>query len=164
MEGALRTYLELAFDSFLREKSKYSNDAAFLYYFLILEALSKQIIDEENPHKVQYIDGNSGKSCQGYKFQFRSNYTYLTDFKGNTWMSVPAGSNLISKNKRIPYNPKFENLISFAGLTNINPNHIVDLRNNFNHPNLIENKRIAYIQQSEVKDLLNICCELIKKI
>lgn len=161
--GAVKTYLELGFYSLITEKRNFSCDSAFMYYFLILEAISKQLIDEENPHKVSYIS-KFNESAIGYKFQFRGNYNFLKDYEGNEYMQVKIGEDLIVNTKRIPYNSKFHNLIAYAGASGIDPVSIVKLRNAFNHPNLIENKNIAIINQDETSKIFEVCVELIKKL
>jgi hypothetical protein len=79
-------------------------------------------------------------------------------------MQVAAGGDLISNNRRIPYNPKFHNLISYAGIEGIDPISIVDLRNKFNHPDLIENRRIAVIEKVHVKNIFEVCCKLLNNL
>lgn len=160
--GAIITYLELSFDSLHNESVQYPYDTAFVYYFLILEALSKQLIDEENPIKIEFIDGK-GNEKTGYNFQFRKNYDYLKDFTGNWFTRTNKGDQLITTQKRIPYNEKFHNLIGSVGVEGINPVHLVKLRNNFSHPDLIENRRIAEITKEDCKQLFEVCYRLIKQ-
>lgn len=161
--GAINTFLELGFESLLNEQNKFSYDSAFMYYFLILEAISKQLIDEDNPQKTNYIN-IKGESLEGFKFQFRSNYNFLKDYKGNKYMKVAPGEDLISKNTRIPYDPKFHNLISSAGIEGVDPIAIVDLRNKFNHPNLIENRRTAVIERENVNSIFEVCNRLLNNL
>lgn len=158
--GAINTFLELGFESLLNEHNKSSYDSAFMYYFLILEAISKQLIDEDTPHEIDYTNKH-GETKKGFKFQFRSNYSFLKDYRGNDYMQVAVGDDLISSNRRIPYNPKFHNLISFAGIEDVDPISIVDLRNSFNHPNLIENRRIAVIEREHVNRIFEVCYKLL---
>ena len=161
--GAISTFLQLGFDSLIDSNKRFSFDSAFMYYFLILEAISKQMINEDTPHQVNYTNKN-GVSKNGYKFQFRSNYDFLKDFEGNEYMQVAAGDDLISSNKRIPYNPKFHNLISLAGIHDINPITIVDLRNKFNHPNLIDQRVIAVIEKDDIDKIFEVCIKLLKNL
>jgi hypothetical protein len=161
--GAICTFLDLGFESLRNDQSKFSNDSAFMYYFLILEALSKQLIDEDTPHKIEYKN-KYGEKMKGFKFQFRSTYNFLKDYEGNDYMQVSAGGDLISNNTRIPYNPKFHNLISYAGIEGVDPISIVDLRNKFNHPNLIENKRIAVIEKLHVNKIFEVCFKLLNNL
>lgn len=160
--GGISSFLQLGFDSLINCNRRFPFDSAFIYYFLILEAISKQMIDEDTPHKTNYINKH-GESIKGYKFQFRSNYNFLKDFEGNEYMQVSAGDDLISNNKRIPYNPKFHNLISLAGVDDINPITIVDLRNKFNHPNLVDQKGIAVIKKENIIKIFEVCIILLKK-
>lgn len=161
--GAINIFLELGFESLLNEHNKFSYDSAFMYYFLILEALSKQLIDEDTPHEIDYTNIH-GETKKGFKFQFRSNYNFLKDYQGNDYMQVAVGSDLISSNRRIPYNPKFHNLISYAGIEGIDPISIVDLRNKFNHPDLIENRRIAVIEREHVNRIFEVCVRLLNNL
>jgi DNA-binding NarL/FixJ family response regulator len=161
--GAINTFLELGFESLLNEQNKFSYDSAFMYYFLILEALSKQLIDEDTPHEIDYTNIH-GETKKGFKFQFRSNYSFLTDFKGNRYMRVAIGDDLVSSNRRIPYNPKFHNLISFARIQGVDPISIVDLRNRFNHPDLIENRRIAVIEREHIDRIFDVCNKLLNNL
>ena len=161
--GAMATFLQLGFDSLITSNKRFPFDSAFMYYFLILEAISKQMINEDTPYKVNYTN-KRGESKIGYKFQFRSNYDFLKDFEGNEYMQVAAGDDLISSNKRIPYNPKFHNLISLAGTDDINPITIVDLRNKFNHPNLIDQKVIAVIEKDNIDKIFEVCTKLLKNL
>ena len=80
------------------------------------------------------------------------------------YMQVAVGDDLISSNKRIPYNPKFHNLISYTGTQGIDPVAIVDLRNEFNHPDLIENRRTAVIEKEHVDSIFEVCDNLINKL
>ena len=91
--GAINTFLELGFESLLNEHNKFSYDSAFMYYFLILEAISKQLIDEDTPMEVNYIN-KFGEPKKGFKFQFRSNYSFLKDYQGNDYMQVGVGDDL----------------------------------------------------------------------
>lgn len=150
--GAIRTYLELGFDSLVGEKSKFPYDTTFLYYFLILEASSKQLIDEDNPIK------NNGK----YKFQFRSNYNYLKYFNENT--NERTADKLKVQGSRIPYNQKFLNLIDSANIKDVDPFELVRLRNSFNHPDLVKNRRIAVIKKEDAKQIFEVCVKLIKNL
>lgn len=150
--GAIGTFLELGFDSLVSEKSKYPFDTSFMYYFLILEAASKQLIDEDNP-----IQDNGH-----YKFQFRSNYDYLKHFNETT--CERTGNVLKAKNRRIPYNQKFLNLIEFANIQEVDPFELVSLRNSFNHPNLVENRRIAVIEKEHLNKIFEVCNKLINKL
>lgn len=161
--GAINTLLELGFESLLNENNRYSYDSAFMYYFLILEALSKQLIDEDTPHGIDYTNIH-GETKKGFRFQFRSNYSFLKDYEGNNYMRVSVGDDLISSNRRIPYSPKFHNLISYAGVEDIDPLSIVDLRNKFNHPDLIENRRIAVIEREHVNKIFEICNRLLNNL
>jgi DNA-binding NarL/FixJ family response regulator len=161
--GAISTFLDLGFESLRNDQSKFSNDSAFIYYFLILEALSKQLIDEDTPHKIVYKN-KYGEKMKGFKFQFRSTYAFLKEYEGNDYMQVAAGGDLISNYTRIPYNPKFHNLISYAGIEGIDPISIVDLRNKFNHPDLIENRRIAVIEKVHVNNIFEVCCKLLNNL
>lgn len=161
--GAMRTFLELGFESLGYEHNKSSYDSAFMYYFLILEALSKQLIDEDSPHEIDYTN-RQGEIKKGFKFQFRSSYIFLKDYQGNEYMQVAVGDDLISSNKRIPYNPKFHNLISSAGIEDLDPISIVDLRNKFNHPDLIENRRIAVIEREHVSKIFDVCNKLLNNL
>ena len=161
--GAISTLLELGFDSLINSKNKYQFDSAFMYYFLILEAISKQIIDEEAPIEIEYTN-KYGERKLGYKFQFRSNYKFLKDYEGNSYMQISPGDDLISNNRRIPYNSKFHNLISLSGIRGIDPISIVDLRNKFNHPNLIDNRMLALIKQENVNEIFEVCFKLLKNL
>ena len=147
--GAIRTFLELGFDSMMNEKSRFPFDSSFMYYFLILEASSKLLIDEENP-----IEENGE-----YKFQFRKNYEYLKFF--NERNQMPSNNDLLARNRRIPYNQKFLNLINFANIHDVDPFELVKLRNSFNHPDLIENRRIAAIKKEHVNKIFEVCIKLI---
>ena len=162
-EAAIGTFLQLGFDSMISEKSKYPFDTSFMYYFLILEAISKQLIDEDNPQKTKFTN-IKGETLEGFKFQFRSNYNFLKDYKGNKYMKVAPGEDLISKNTRIPYDPKFHNLISLAGIEGVDPISIVELRNRFYHPDLIENRRIAVIEREHIIRLFEVCCHLLNNL
>lgn len=161
--GAINTFLELGFEMLLNEQNKFSYDSSFMYYFLILEAVSKQLIDEDNPHEVNYTN-KYGKTKRGFKFQFRSNYSFLKDYQGNGYMQIAIGEDLISSNKRIPYNSKFHNLISYARCDDIDPVSLVDLRNKFNHPDLIENRRIAIIEREHVNRIFEVCFKLLNNL
>ena len=121
------------------------------------------MINEDTPHKVNYTN-MYGESKSGYKFQFRSNYDFLKDFEGNQYMQVAAGDDLISSEKRIPYNPKFHNLISLSGIDDINPIKIVELRNKFNHPNLIDQRVIAVIEKDNIDKIFEVCTKLLKNL
>jgi CheY-like chemotaxis protein len=161
--GAISTFLQLGFDSLINCNKSFPFDSAFMYYFLILEAISKQMINEETPHEINYTN-KYRESKKGYKFQFRTNYEFLKDFEGNEYMQVATGGDLISSNKRIPYNPKFHNLISLAGIHDINPITIVDLRNKFNHPNLIDQRVIAVIEKNNIDKIFEVCTILLKNL
>lgn len=167
--GAITNFFKLGFDALntdtkkLSDEKKLSFDSAFMYYFLILETISKQLIDEENAHKVTYTN-KYGEVMVGYKFQFRSSYDYLKDFEGNKYMQVNKGDDLIFGNKRIPYGPKFHNLIALAGIQEIDPLAIVELRNDFNHPNLIEKNRTAIIEKENIESIFEVCYKLINEL
>jgi len=159
--GAIRTFLELSFDSLSNEKSKFPFDTAFVYYFLILEAASSQLIDD-SPIKIQYTN-KFDETKMGYNFQFRKTLNLLKDFEGNPYTRTNPGNALISSNKRIPYNPKFHNLIDLVGLKNVNPVHLVELRNEFSHPNLVDNRKIAQITKEDCLQLFEVCYGLLMR-
>ena len=150
--GAIRTFLNLAFDSLINKKGEYQYDSSFMYYFFILEASSKQFIDEDNP------------ICENdkYKFEFRKISNRLKSF--NTENGVKTSYDYVSNNRRIDYNQKFYNLIDLAGLPSINPINLVQLRNDFNHPNLVENKRIALVKKENIKEVFLVCYKLLMSL
>ncbi|MBR9833498.1 response regulator [bacterium] len=150
--GAISTFLELGFDSMVGGHNKFPFDSSFMYYFLIIEASSKQLIDEDNPIEVNHR----------YKFQFRSNYDFLKYFNETT--CERTNNVLMAKNRRIPYNQKFLNLIEFANIQEVDPFELVSLRNSFNHPNLVENRRIAVIEKDHLNKIFEVCYKLINKL
>jgi CheY-like chemotaxis protein len=160
--GAISSFLKLAFNS-IENSADNQFDSAFVYYFLALEAISKQFIDEDNPKRIS-VNNIKGEITNMYQFEFRSNYTKLIDYVGNPYFNVNPGDTLISNSKRIPYDPKFHNLIAFSGVNNISPIALVALRNKFNHPDLINNKKIAEIKKNDVLELFEVVQALLLKI
>lgn len=160
---AVITFLYLGFESLSSRCLKRNMDSAFVYYFLILEACSAQIIDEDNPIKVQYTS-KYGEQKIGYSFEFRSSYDQLKDFEGNDYKLISKGDTFISDNKRIPYPVKFHNVIDYSGATGIDPVSIVKLRNAFSHPNLTETQKIVTISRDNCLDIFEICYSLLMKM
>lgn len=161
--SAIITFLDLAFDSLKKQSKRYPYDSSFIYYFLILEALGKQIFDEEN-YITKKIINNKGREIDGFSFRFRKSNIMLKEFEHNYYLKVMPGDTLISTSKRIPYNPKFHNLIDHANLKNIDPLKIVELRNNFSHPDLINNRTIAVIDKKNIIDLFNVVKKLLMNL
>jgi len=147
--GALTTFLDLAFESFKLKTGNFSFDSSFLYYFLILEAASKQFIDEDKP----LVTGNK------FAFKFRTANRKLKFF--DKQKQIKTTDDYLSKERRIAYGQKFYNLVDYANIININPVKIVELRNSFNHPDLINNRRIATISKEDVIDIFNVIEKLI---
>jgi len=157
---AIITFLDLGFDTLNNHSGKYPFDSAFMYYFLILEASAKEMIDEDNPQKVA-VTTVIGTNITGYKFIFRKTGKPLIEFAGNSFLQTNIGDELISQTKRAPYDPKFHNLIANANVAGINPVSLVKLRNDFSHPDLVNNRRIAQINKENVIDIFKTVKSLI---
>ncbi|NJC27027.1 DNA-binding transcriptional response regulator [Neolewinella antarctica] len=146
---AIIIYLELAFDSLLSIRNRYGYDPSFTYYFLIIEACGKELIDENDSVKV------GGK----YYHKWRGSDQYLKHFDYNT--KRKTGRRLESKNKRIVYNEKMLNVTDKANVKDVNIFKLVEIRNNFHHPDLIKNDSIALIQMGDTKDVFEVVYKLI---
>lgn len=158
--GAIHTFLDLAFDAINNPSREYPFDSAFMYYFLVLEASANQIINTDSPSPVA-ITNIKGEKITGYKFAFRKSGQILKDFIGNSYVQTIIGDDLISATKRIPYDPKFHNLIDYAMVTGVNSIDLVKIRNDFNHPDLINNRRIAMINSNNLIDIFNVVKSLL---
>lgn len=152
MADAIITYLQLAQSSLFAVKP--NHDTAFMYYFLILEAFAKQMIDDEGILCVDKL----------YYFQFRRDNTYLMVFDEHTGKKTQkklyCGKANENQHNRIPYNQKFYNMIDYANITGIDPVSLVKIRNEFNHPDLIDSKPIVLNHQNVI-DIMNVVCSLI---
>lgn len=152
MANAIIGYIKLAQSSLFAAKP--NHDTAFMYYFLILEAFAKQMIDENG------IEGKDGL----YYFQFRRDQTYLMIFNEKTGKKTHnklyCGKKTENSHSRIPYAQKLYNVIEHVGLTDIDPVSLVKIRNDFNHPDFIDSKPVVLDYQN-VLDIMNVVCSLI---
>lgn len=149
---AIISYLQLAQSSLFSDKPNLAT--AFMYYFLIIEAFSNQMIDSNGVQDKDKV----------YYFQFRRDNQYLMQFDKKTGKKLGERltSNKVEEHQhdRIPYAQKLFNMIDYVGIHEVSPVELVRVRNAFNHPNLIDSKPII-VNYQNVKDVMNIVCKLI---
>lgn len=151
LEKLLSSYLLWAYDSLSSTESDVSLDNAFHFYFLILEACAKVVIDEENPIEVK---------PDIFQFQFRKETRYLRYFNEKTGRITEK--EFSSGKRRIPYNQKFLNLIHYVtGSAEISKN-IVELRNEVIHPDVITKRKVERVKESHVKEVFSVVEKLIQ--
>jgi hypothetical protein len=112
-----------------------------------------------NPIKFINI---KGQEQVGYKFKFRRTGEFVRDYEGNSYTRTNAGGVLITTKKQIPNNAKFLNLIESTGIDNLNSKELVEKRNNFIHPDLVENNSLETIELKDCLDLAEVCFQLYK--
>lgn len=163
LSRAISNFLSLAVDNLKSRDLDNKLDGAFIYCFLILEALETQLINEKDYIKVKFQDIN-GKVKDGYKFYFRGSEIFLKEFEYNSFTKTKIGGDLISTSNRIPHKQKIQNIIYNANIQQIDPTKLVKIRNSFIHPNLIENKKTIQIGRTNFQEIFDICISLIKEI
>ncbi|MBD2757107.1 response regulator [Spirosoma validum] len=153
-------YLNYSYDSITDYKtdntSQIGLSMAYTLYFLILEALFKQLIDYDGE-----VSGNI------YKFQFRKG-GYLKKFNTDTGLStghdleIQTNDHHFSPN--IPYKQQLFNVIHFAGFSSDRTVDIVSKRNAFQHPDLTKNESFAEINLQDVIMIFEVVYKLVSEL
>lgn len=143
--ASINNLLEMAEDSMFANGMKYTYASVFMHLFSIVETIAKQKIDD----KPKY-DENNGR----YYFRFRSDDDKILSFNGNE----PLGPL-----DRLTYKQKIHNLLYRIDCNRGNVDELVDKRNRFIHPNMIDDSELEKITVKNVMDIFDIVDNLIKK-
>lgn len=154
-------YLDFSFNCLKNHKvdsdAEMTFSMAYTFLFLIVEALSKQLIIHDEP----VLTGDT------YKFQFRKDGSFLKQFDGvgrNTKRDLEVKTTNHQYIPSISYKQQICNLFYFAGLSSDKIVSVVDKRNAFQHPNLIKNDKFAIVSQQDVIDVFEIVYALTLKL
>jgi CheY-like chemotaxis protein len=155
--NAIKNYLRNLFEVLNTTSVLTKYDSAFLFSFLILEASAKEFIDEENP-----IGNNDGHANGNYSFIFRRTGQKLFYFEERNQRK--ANTELRSINRRINYNQKFLNLIYYFTGDVARTFRMVNKRNKYFHPDLIEYRTTETIDKDDVLNVFEIVKKLLLSI
>ena len=136
---------------------EHSIASSYLFLFSVLENITNQIINIDNP--IEYQDPSSGKLL--YRYKFRMKDQYLRQFVDKTAYKTKRYVEVEDPKVKPTWTQKIYNTLDFlASVDNsIDYRHLVDVRNDFIHANSIENsieKKKIYISKNDLIDLHNI--------
>ena len=153
--SSLIKYLNLGFDSMLFNYSLNKYDSAFVYYFLILEILFKELIDVDNAILIA--------EKTHYKFSFIHSQNFLMKFNEETGLKTKRELKVAKKGLYPKPTTKqmLFNLLDLSEASAIDPCSLVQLRNDFLHSNYSESNKIVAIEQDDVQKLFATCVNII---
>lgn len=152
---AVEVLLTMTEDALFSKNLQYAYATAFMNLFRIIEATANEWID---PDVVVEVKG-TGK-VRSY-FKLRKDDSKLLKFNTNEFNANPKEKLVFDKdNPSLPYFQKICNTLHVVRAYNLDAFNIVAKRNNFTHPNLIENDEI---EKFTVKDVLSVF-NLVKQI
>ena len=162
LQKAVCLFYDMAYSS-LPESSNQSNyDHSFINYFRIIEAISNEIIDTDNPQ----VEENIITGEKRYRYQFRNSYEFLKDYDEMEFSN--SSTEILTLPKRsLPFVQKLYNLFSHLGVFSPSTYDMLQKRNAITHPNLKKNDKIDPIILDDVLLAANIsfkCLQNMKQI
>lgn len=143
--------------------NEHTTAASYLFLFSVLENLTNQIINEV-PAEFQY---DSGKLVYRYKFRLKDEY--LRKFVDETAMKTKNYVEVDNPWEKPKWAQKIYNTLDYLSSldTTIDYRHLVSVRNDFIHPNSIENsceKKKIEIGRNDLISLHNVVTIGLKSI
>ncbi len=153
---AIEVLLRMTEDAIFSKDLQYAYATAFMNLFRIIEATSNEWIDPN------VVIENAGKESVRSYFKFRKNDSQLLEFSPKKYNPNPQKKLFYYKeNPTLSYFQKICNTLHVVGAYNINAFNIVIKRNNFTHPNLIENSEVEKFSVCDVLSVFDLVEQLI---
>ena len=154
--NAVDVLLSMTEDALFSKDLQYAYATAFMNLFRIIEATANEWI--ETNAVVEYTEDGKIRSF----FKLRKDDSQLYEFSSKKFNPVPSKKWSSDKeNPSLPYFQKICNTLHVVGAYNLNAYNIVSKRNNFTHPNLIENDEIERFTIQDVLDVFGLVGQLI---
>lgn len=134
--------------------TEYTIASSFLFLFSVLEIITNQIVDVDNP--VEYQDPNTGRLI--YRYKFRQKDQYLRRFVDETAIKTKRFVEVEDPKVKPNWTQKIYNTLDFISAidNSVDYRHLVNVRNDFIHANSIDNsiekKKISICKD----DLINL--------
>lgn len=153
---AVEVLLKMTEDALFSRDMQYAYATAFMNLFRIIEATSNEWID-----KNAVVEKSESGEIISY-FRQRKDGSQLLKFNSKVFNPHPTEKLVFNKeNPSLPYFQKICNVLHFVGSFNNNAFNIVSKRNNFTHPDLIENSEIETFSVQDVITIFDIVEQLI---
>jgi hypothetical protein len=143
-------------DALFSKDLQYAYATAFMNLFRIIEATANEWIDQD-----AVIEEKDNGKIRSY-FKLRKDDSQLLKFNSREFKANPKEKLEFDKeNPSLPYFQKICNTLYVVGAYNQNAYNIVVKRNNFTHPNLIENSEIEKFTVEDVVSVFGLVEQLI---
>ena len=153
---AVEVLLTMTEDALFSKDLQYAYATAFMNLFRIIEATANEWIDQD-----AVIEEKDNGEIRSY-FKLRKDDSKLLKFNSREFKANPKEKLEFDKeNPSLPYFQKICNTLHVVGAYNLNAYNIVAKRNNFTHPNLIENSEIEKFTIQDVLSISNMVDQLI---
>ena len=152
---AVEVLLIMTEDALFSKDLQYAYATAFMNLFRIIEATANEWIDQ-NAVKQEM---ESGEVRSYYKL--RKDDSILLEFSSKKYTPSPTKKLVYYKNQSLSYFQKICNTLHVVGAYNQDAYDIVTKRNNFTHPNLIENSEIEKFTIQDVLSVFNLVEQLV---
>lgn len=152
---AVEVLLTMTEDALFSKDLQYAYATAFMNLFRIIEATANEWIDQ----KAVIEEMDSGEVRSYYKF--RKDDSQLLEFSTKEYNSSSSKKLFYYRNQGLSYFQKICNTLHVVGAYNQDAYNIVTKRNNFTHPNLIENCEIENFTIQDVLSIFNLVEQLI---
>lgn len=153
---AVEVLLTMTEDALFSKDLQYAYATAFMNLFRIIEATANEWIDQD-----AVIEEKDNGKIRSY-FKLRKDDSQLLKFNSREFKANPKEKLEFDKeNPSLPYFQKICNTLHVVGAYNQNAYNIVVKRNNFTHPNLIENSEIEKFTVEDVVSVFGLVEQLI---
>ena len=144
---AVEVLLTMTEDALFSKDLQYAYATAFMNLFRIIEATANEWIDPSPI--VEEMDSGEVRSY----YKLRKDDSQLLEFSSKKFNPSTSKKLVYYKNQGLSYFQKICNTLHVVGAYNQDAYNIVTKRNNFTHPNLIENDEI---EKFSVQDVLSV--------
>lgn len=156
---AVKVLLAMTEDALFSNDLQYGYATAFMNIFRIIEATANEWIED-----VPVINYDNNGKVHSY-FKLRKDDSQLLKFNSRKFNSNPSEKLFFNTEKpSLPYFQKICNTLHVVGSYNLSSFNIVTKRNNFTHPNLIENSEIETFTVHDVLTVFDIMEPLIMNL
>ena len=153
---AVEVLLTMTEDALFSKDLQYAYATAFMNLFRIIEATANEWIDPN----VEIKNTEAGGVLSYFKL--RRDDSQLLKFSSKEFQAKPTEKLEYDKvNPSLPYFQKICNTLHVVGAYNQDAYNIVTKRNNFTHPNLIENDEIEKFSVHDVLSVFGLVKQLI---
>ena len=146
-------WLEFGILNISKYKSNLGNILSFSIFFSVLENISNRIIDIDNPQWINHDE---------YKFKFRVNNSFLTEFTSTGSIYSNTNVELVSK-RNLNWNQKVLNTLVALNSNLTDMNNLIKKRNDIIHSNSTTGN-VANVTKEELNKLFEIITENIEYI